>query len=190
MTEQEKMISGALYTTDAQLLKGLERGTALCNAYNATTAAQSEERLHILQKLFGNIQGTIHIEPPFRCDYGTQISIGNRFYCNYDCIILDSCPVIIGSNVLFGPRVSIYTATHPLDAAERISGLEYGKPITIGDNVWIGCSAVINAGVTIGNNAVIGSGSVVTRNIPENVLAVGNPCRVLRPITREDRLLP
>ena len=127
------------------------------------------------------------IEPPFRCDYGFHIFLGSGFYANYDCIILDVCPVTIGERVLLGPRVGIYTAAHPLDAAVRATGAEYGAPVTIGDDVWVGGNAVICPGVTIGTGSVIGAGSVVTRDIPPGVVAAGNPCRVLRPIGPADR---
>ena len=139
-----------------------------------------------LKELFGSTGEKIWIEPPFHCDYGCHVSVGEGFYANYDCIILDVCPVTIGERVLLGPRVCIYTAAHPMDAAVRATGLEYGKPVVIGDDVWIGGNSVINPGVTVGSNTVIGSGSVVTRSIPSGVIAVGNPCRVLRPITDED----
>lgn len=133
------------------------------------------------------LAGKLYIEPPFHCDYGCHISVGEWFYANYDCIMVDVCKVKIGDNVMFGPRVGIYTAGHPIDAEIRNTGLEFGAPVTIGDNVWVGGSVVINPGVTIGNNVVIGSGSVVTKDIPDNVVAVGNPCRVLREITEEDK---
>ena len=116
-----------------------------------------------------------------------NISVGENFYANYGCVIIDVCKVKIGDNVMLGPNVGIYTAGHPIDAEVRNSGLEFGKPITIGDNVWIGGSSVVNPGVSIGDCVVIGSGSVVTKDIPDNVIAVGNPCRVLRPITEEDK---
>lgn len=125
--------------------------------------------------------------PPFHCDYGKNIEVGENFFANYNCIILDVAKVTIGKNVMFAPNVSIYTAGHPIHPDSRNSGYEYGIPVTIGDNVWIGGSVVINPGVTIGNNVVIGSGSVVTKDIPDNVIAVGNPCRVIREITEEDR---
>ena len=127
------------------------------------------------------------IEPPFRCDYGSNILIGDNFYANFDCIILDVCPVTIGDNVLFGPRVCLFTASHPVDPSGRSSGLEFGKPISIGNDVWIGGGALINPGVTIGNASIIGAGAVVTRDIPDHVIAAGNPCRVVRPVTGEDR---
>ena len=127
------------------------------------------------------------IEQPFRCDYGKNIEVGNNFFANYNCVILDVAKVTIGENVMFAPNVSIYTAGHPIHPESRNSGYEYGIPVTIGNNVWVGGNVVITPGVTIGNNVVIGAGSVVTKDIPDNVIAVGNPCRVIREITEEDR---
>ena len=129
----------------------------------------------------------VHIEAPFHCDYGKNIEVGDYFFANYNCAILDVGKVIIGDNVQFAPNVSLYTAGHPIHPDSRNSGYEYGIGITIGDNVWLGGNVVVNPGVHIGNNAVIGSGSVVTKDIPDNVIAVGNPCRVIREITEEDR---
>jgi maltose O-acetyltransferase len=126
----------------------------------------------------------VWIEPPFYCDYGSNITLGDKVYFNFNCIILDIAPVVIGSGVMFGPAVQIYTATHPLNAAERNSGLEFGLPISIGDDVWVGGGAIICPGVKIGARSVIGAGSVVTKDIPEDVLAVGNPCRVIRAIEK------
>ena len=125
--------------------------------------------------------------PPFRCDYGSHIYLGENFYANYELIVLDQCDVRFGDNVMLGPRVSLFSAGHPLDADIRNAGLEYGKPITVGSNVWMGGCVTVNGGVTIGDNVVIGSGSVVTHDIPSNVIAAGNPCRVLRPLTDADR---
>jgi maltose O-acetyltransferase len=186
MTEKEKMLSGGLYTLDDELWRGLRNARRLTRLYNATAEDETERRRELLSELFGRIGEKIYIEPPFRCDYGGNISVGENFYANFDCIILDVCKVTIGNNVFFGPRVCVYTAGHPIDAAARNALLEFGKPVTIGDSVWIGGNTVINPGVTIGSNVVIGSGSVVTKNIPDNTVAVGNPCRVLRAITDED----
>jgi len=136
----------------------------------------------LIRRILGKAGGNIHIEAPFRCDYGWNIEVGNNFYANYNCIILDVGKVVIGDNVMFAPNVSILTAGHPIHPTPRNSGYEYGIPITIGDNVWIGGNVVVNPGVTIGNNTVIGSGSIVTKNIPDNVVAVGNPCQVVRQI--------
>ena len=141
----------------------------------------------MIKNILGKTGEEICIEQPFRCDYGKNIEVGNNFFANYNCVILDVAKVTIGENVMFAPNVSIYTAGHPIHPESRNSGYEYGIPVTIGDNVWIGGNVVITPGVTIGNNVVIGAGSVVTKDIPDNVIAVGSPCRVLREITENDR---
>lgn len=188
MTEKEKMLSGNLYiANDEELRRDNKKSRMLTRLFNNSTEEQLSYRKELLKELFEKTGENLYIEPPFRCDYGCHISLGNNFYANYDCIIVDVCKVEIGENVLFGPRVGIYTAGHPIDAEIRDTGLEFGKPVKIGNSVWVGGSTVINPGVTIGNNVVIGSGSVVTKDIPDNVVAVGNPCRVLRPITEEDK---
>ena len=188
MTEREKMVSGRLYfSEDPGLVAQRRRARPLTHAYNATGPDELDRRRAILQELLGEMGEGAYIEPTFRCDYGSNIRLGRWFYANFDCIILDVAPVTIGDNVLFAPRVGVYTAAHPIDAEIRNTGLEYAKPITIGDNVWVGANVAINPGVTIGSDVVIGAGSVVTKDIPDHVVAVGNPCRVLRPITDEDR---
>ncbi|MDE6209221.1 MAG: sugar O-acetyltransferase [Lachnospiraceae bacterium] len=188
MTEKELMLSEKLYlANDEELTTGRTRSRQLTRLFNNTTEEQNEYRVQLLKKLFKKTGDNIYIEPPFRCDYGSNITVGENFYANFDCIILDVNEVIIGDNVLFAPRVCVYTAGHPVDADIRNSGVEFGKKVIIGNNVWIGGSTVINPGVTIGANTVIGSGSVVTKDIPEGVVAVGNPCRVIRKITDEDR---
>ena len=141
----------------------------------------------MIKDIVGKCGKDIFIEPPFHCDYGKNIEVGENFYANFNCVILDVGKVKIGTNVMFAPNVSIYTAGHPIHPESRNSGYEYGIGITIGDNVWVGGSVVINPGVHIGNNVVIGSGSVVTKDIPDNVIAVGNPCRIIREITEDDR---
>jgi len=186
MTEKEKMLAGMLYTVNDELRRELLNAKRITRRYNATTEEEADVRRRLLGELFAKVGENIYIEPPFRCDYGGNITIGENFYANYDCIILDVGRVTIGRDVKFGPRVCVYTAGHPIDAAMRRALLEYGKPITIGDDVWVGGNTVINPGVTIGSNVVIGSGSVVTKDIPDNVVAVGNPCKILRPITEED----
>lgn len=187
MTERERMLSGQLYRCQGEELLGImARARRLTGQINETRFEQVELRVQLLKQLLGHTGDHVYVEPSFRCDYGVNISVGDHFFANYDCIIVDVCPVTIGRNVFFGPRVCVYTATHPIDAQVRASGLEYGKPVTIGDDVWIGGNAVINPGVTIGSNVVIGSGSVVTKSIPDGVIAAGNPCRVIRPITEED----
>ena len=188
MTEKEKMLSQGLYSShDAELKKDAMRSRRLTRLYNSTTEDEREYRLQLLKELFGSTGEHISVEPPFRCDYGSNTYIGENFYANFDCIILDVAKVFIGDNCLFGPRVCVFTPAHPIDAEVRNTGIEYGKEIHIGNNVWVGGNTVINPGVTIGNNVVIGSGSVVTKDIPDNVVAVGNPCKVIRPITDKDK---
>ena len=187
MTEKEKMLAGLLYDPrDPELIQDAARSRRLTRLFNNTTEEQIGYRIRLLKELFGSTGENLYIEPPFRCDYGSNIHIGERFYANFDCIILDVAEVHIGKNCLFGPRVCIYTPCHPIDTDIRNMGIECGKSVVIGDNVWIGGSSVINPGVTIGSNTIIGSGSVVTKDIPDHVIAVGNPCKVLRPITEED----
>ena len=181
MTEKEKMLLGKLYNaSDAELQKELKRCRKLTRLFNNSTEEDIEYRSKLLKDLFGKVGENIFIEPTFRCDYGKNIYIGDNFAANYDCIILDVCKVEIGNNVMFGPRVSVFTAGHPIDADVRITGLEFGKEIKIGNNVWIGGNTVITPGVKIGDNVIIGAASVVTKDIEDNVIAVGNPCKILR----------
>lgn len=188
MTEKERMLAGRLYIAQGEeLARESKRAKRLTRQFNLTSEEELGKRLEILRDLLGSAGNNIYIEPPFRCDYGSHIYIGDNFYANYDCIIIDVCDVKIGMNVFFGPRVCLYTAGHPLDAEVRNTLLEFGKPITIGDSVWIGGNTVVNPGVTIGSQVVIGSGSVLTKDIPAGVIAVGNPCRVLREINDADR---
>lgn len=180
-TEKEKMIDGEYYVAhDSELTKEREAARKLTRVYNGTIETDAHTRRALLKQLFGFIGGSIQIEPSFRCDYGYNIYVGDHFYANFDCVILDVCKVSIGKNCLLGPGVHIYTACHPLNAEERRSGAEYGKPVTIGENVWIGGRAVINPGVAIGNNAVIASGAVVTRDVPADAVVGGNPARVIK----------
>lgn len=155
--------------------------------YNSCRPDKIEERIKMIKNLIGKTGDEIYIEQPFYCDYGSNIEIGENFYSNHNCIILDVGKVTIGNNVMFAPNVAVYTAGHPIHPDSRNSGYEYGIPVTIGDNVWVGGNVIINPGVNIGNNVVIGSGSVVTKDIPDNVIAAGNPCRIIREITEEDR---
>lgn len=181
-TERAKMLAGQLYDPfDPELVAGRERARDLCQDLNATRESQTAERRRILQELFGTGGDTAWMQPPFYCDYGSNIHLGERVYFNFNCVVLDVCEVRIGDYTLFGPAVQILTPLHPLGAAERRER-EYGKPIEIGSDVWVGGDALILAGVRIGNGCVIGAGSVVTRDIPDGVLAVGNPCRVIRDI--------
>jgi maltose O-acetyltransferase len=172
---------------DEELVRGRLEAKKALYQYNNLPPEEMVQGFEILRKLFGKPGNSFWIEQPFRCDYGYTISIGENFYANYNCIILDSAPVTIGNNVMFGPNVGIYTAGHPLHVEPRIRGVEYGISITIGDNVWIGAGAIILPGVTIGSNSVIGAGSVVTKDVPSGVLAAGNPCKVLRTILEEER---
>ena len=183
MTEKEKMIAGMIYiASDFELRADFLHTKGLIYKYNQTREYDTDIRKGILTELFAKVGDEIYIEPPFRCDYGYNISVGEHFYANYDCIILDVTKVQIGNNVLFGPRVCLYTAGHPINAATRNEELEFGIPITIGNDVWLGGNVIVNPGVTIGNNVVIGSGSVVIKDIPDNSVAVGNPCKVIREI--------
>ena len=190
MTNKELMLTGELYklNDDKELNEDFMRARRLTRLFNSMTEEQMEERKEIIKELFKSTGENVHVEQTFHCDYGCHISVGENFYANYDCIMVDVCEIIIGDNVLLAPRVGLYTAGHPIDAAVRNEGLEFGKPVIIGDNVWIGGNAVINPGVTIGSGVVIGSGSVVTKDIPDHVVAVGNPCRVLRKINEEDKI--
>src|SRR5574344_479302 len=187
-SEKEKMISGKPYKAYGdELLAERQYAKEMIFDFNSLRPNQIDERNEILKRLLGKTKDKYFIEPPFRCDYGYNIEIGENFYSNYNLIILDCAPVKIGDNVLIGPNVSIYTAGHPLHYEIRNQEYEYAFPIIIGDNVWIGGNVVINPGVSIGENSVIGSGSVVTKDIPNNVIAIGNPCKVLRVITDDDK---
>lgn len=160
----------------------------LVDKFNSASRSETMTRTgEYLGKLFAHMGKECYIEPPFYCDYGTNIHVGDYFYANTGLIVLDQCDVIIGDHAFLGPRVNIYCACHPIDAMIRNTGVELGKPVTIGDNVWIGGNTVINPGVTIGSNVVIGSGSVVTKDIPDSVIAAGNPCKVIRMITNKDK---
>lgn len=188
-TERERMIAGRTYrSTDPELTLARAATKRILHEYNTTHPDAEEQRMELLRSLFGSMGEFLWIEPPFRCDYGGQISIGNGVYANYDLAILDCAPVTIGNLVLFGPRVTLATASHPIDFQQRVVDMyEYAEPITIEDGAWLGAHVVVGPGVTIGARAVIGAGSVVTRDIPPDVVAAGAPCRVLRPITDRDR---
>ncbi|WP_293906594.1 MULTISPECIES: sugar O-acetyltransferase [unclassified Sphingobacterium] len=186
---KEKMIAGLPYIdSDGQLFKERQYAKEELKRFNDSEPKQIKFRKQIIQKLFKTTGSRFFLEPPFRCDYGYNITIGENFYSNYNCTILDCAPVTIGENVLFGPNVSLFTAGHPLHFEARNQGWEFAQPIVIEDNVWIGGHVVVNPGVRIGKNAVIGSGSVVTKDIPADVIAAGNPCRIIRPITETDRI--
>ena len=182
-TEREKMLAGELYdSTDSDLAARRNRARDLCQSLNATRSDDTDQRRAILRQLFGAGGDSVWIEPPFFCDYGENIRLGERVFFNFNCVLLDVCPVTIGDFTMFGPAVQIYTPLHPLNAAAR-RGKEYGKPVVIGSDVWVGGGAIILPGITIGDRAVIGAGSVVTRDVPADVFAAGNPCRVIRAIT-------
>ena len=183
MTEREKMLAGAWYFPGDEELTALRRrAAALCQAANALPPEGEGERMELLRPLFGKTGAAFTINPHFHCDYGGNITLGEDFYANYNCVILDCAPVTFGDRVLVGPGCGFYTAIHPLDAARRATGAEKAAPITVGDDVWFGGNVTVLPGVTIGGGAVIGAGSVVTHDIPPGVVAAGNPCRVLRPV--------
>lgn len=177
------MIAGEMYNAeDPVLLKERQAVRRKMRLYNQTTELEEKKRKALLKYMFGSTGENILIEPNLRFDYGYNTYIGENFYANFDCIFLDVCEIRIGNDCMFGPRVQILTATHPLHPTERNSGKEYGKPITIGNNVWIGGGAIINPGITIGNNAVIASGAVVTKAVPNNVVVGGNPAKIIKEI--------
>lgn len=181
-TERQKMLAGEMYDPfDPELVAARTRARDLCRDLNATRDSDETERRRILRDLFGAGGDTVWMQPPFYCDYGTNVELGERVFFNFNCIVLDVCRIRIGDFTLFGPAVQIYTPLHPFNAEQR-RRQEYGKAIDIGSDVWVGGGASILAGVSIGSRAVIGAGSVVTRNVPEAVFAAGNPCRVIRPI--------
>lgn len=186
MTEYEKMISGELYNgSDAELARMRKDARELLTRINASAQdIRDGERLELCVKLFGKTGKGLWLQPPFYCDYGKNIELGENTYMNFNCVILDVAKVKIGRNVFMGPNVQIYTAGHPLDAKLRAEGQEFGKPITIGDDVWIGGSAILCPGVKIGDRTVIAAGAVVTKDIPSDVVAGGNPAKIIKPITR------
>jgi maltose O-acetyltransferase len=182
-TEKEKMLAGEPYDPlDSELAQARNRARDLCQDLNATRVIHQAERRRILSQLFGKGGESVWMEPPFFCDYGSNILLGERVFFNFNCVVLDVCLVKIGRFTLFGPAVQIYTAAHPMNAELRRKQ-EFGKPIEIGSDVWVGGGAIICPGVKIGSKTVIGAGSVITKNIPDGVVAAGNPCRVIREIT-------
>jgi maltose O-acetyltransferase len=181
------MLAGELYDAmDPELVTARDRARDLCQTLNTTRESDRDVRRRLLTDLFGRGGDTVWMQPPFYCDYGTNILLGERVFFNFNCVVLDVCEVRIGDFTLFGPAVQIYTPMHPMDPALRRQQ-EYGRPVEIGSDVWVGGGAIICPGVRIGSRSVIGAGSVVTRDIPADVFAAGNPCRVIRPITPADR---
>ena len=186
MTEKEKMIAGQMYDAlDVELTADRKRARLLFQKINKLDDSNKTQRDQLFYELVGSAGKNLWIEPPFYCDYGYNIEVGDNVFMNFNCCILDVSTVRIGSNVMFAPGVQVLTATHPLEAKERNSGKEFAKPITIGDEVWIGGNAIICPGISIGNRAVIGAGAVVTRDIPDDVFAAGNPARVVKHIENQ-----
>jgi maltose O-acetyltransferase len=186
-TERDKMLAGELYDAlDPALVAERNRVRGLCQKLNASRDAEEDLRRDLCKQIFGRGGDTVWMQPPFYCDYGTNIELGERVFFNFNCVVLDVCRVRIGDFTLFGPAVQVLTPMHPLDAALRRKQ-EYGKPVEIGSDVWVGAAALILPGVTIGSGTVVGAGSVVTRDIPAGVFAAGNPCRVIREISPEKR---
>ena len=188
MTEREKMERGLLYLADAdpELLERRQRCKELCRAFNQLPFAAAAEQEALLRQIFGSVGAAPVVTAPFWCDYGYHITVGDQFYANHNCVILDPAPVTFGHRVFVGPNCCFSTAAHPLDARRRGQGLEYAEPIRVGNDVWFGANVTVLPGVTIGDGTVIGAGSVVTRDIPPGVVAAGVPCRVLRPVTEAD----
>ncbi|GGP08556.1 sugar O-acetyltransferase [Oceanobacillus neutriphilus] len=185
--QYQNLLAGKLYKPDDKIQSMKNKGRYLSRLFNQTTEEENAERKSLIKQLFGSTGEIYTVKPPFYCSHGAHIHVGENFFCNFNCIFLDLNEIHIGSNVAIGPRVSIYTALHPIDQDGRNTSLEYALPVMIEDNVWIAGDVVINPGVTIGEGSIIGSGSVVTRSIPKNVIALGNPCRVHREITEEDK---
>jgi len=179
--QKAKMLAGQLYVADdPELYAAHLRAQDILAKFNATSAGAGDERRMLLTDLFGRFGDGAVLKPTLRCDYGFNISIGDRTFINFDCVLLDCNRITIGDEVQFAPGVHIYTATHPIDAKQRRSGVEYALPVTIGDGAWLGGGTIVCPGITIGENTVVGAGSVVTRDLPANVVAAGNPCRVMR----------
>lgn len=189
MTEWEKAQAGYMYDAnyDQKIVEDRTKCADLCWKFNNCRPSDTEKQWELLQEMLGSIKGQPVITAPFYCDYGFNISIGKNFYTNHNCTILDGAKVEFGDNVFIAPNCVISTAGHAIDSEQRSQGLEIARPIKVGNNVWIGANVSILPGVTIGDNTIIGAGSVVNKDIPANVIAVGNPCRVMRQITEEDK---
>lgn len=184
----QRMLYGKMYNDlSSELMRKRNDVVLLTNRYNRSYGEAQRVRESILRDILGGMGENVNFEPDFRCEFGSNIFIGNNFFANFDCVILDCNRIVIGNNVLFGPRVGLYAGNHATHPEDRVAGGCYSKPITIGDNVWVGAGVHIMGGVTIGRNSIIGAGSVVTKDIPENVIAAGVPCRMIREITEEDR---
>lgn len=180
-SEKEKMLSGNLYNAaDTELTQELLQARLLLKGFNDSREDEDQKRIEILKNLIPEKGKNVFIQPPFYCDYGTNIILGYDVYFNFNCVVLDVMPVKIGSRTLIGPNVQLYTATHPMNFKERALGFELAKPINIGEDVWIGGSTVVCPGVNIGDRTVVGAGSVVTKDVPADVFAAGNPCKVIR----------
>jgi len=177
------MLAGELYDPhDPELVAEREHARELTTRYNRTDPDEGDERRRLREELFGSLGEDVTVETPFQCDYGGNLHVGDRFFANFDCVVLDVCRVEFGDDCMLGPGVHVYTATHPLSPEERADGLEYGKPVTVGDDVWVGGRAVLNPGVTVGDGAMVASGAVVTEDVPERVVVQGNPAEVVREI--------
>ncbi|GBF35597.1 maltose O-acetyltransferase [Desulfocucumis palustris] len=182
-TEKDKMLNGEIYyPNDQELLNERKKARRLTRLYNQTLETDEVKRTELLKELFGSTGDNIYIEPTLHCDYGYNLHIGENFYANFDCVFVDVCEIRIGDNCFIGPGVHIYTATHPQNPFERATGAEYGRPVNIGNNVWIGGKAVINPGVKIGNNVVVASGAVVIKSVPDNVVVGGNPAKIIKQV--------
>lgn len=189
MTEKEKRDAGFLYNAnyDPELLAEIERCNDLCHLFNQLKPSERDKQQAILRQIFGHMGRCVTVNTPFWCDYGYQTTVGDYFFANHNCQLLDGAPITFGDHVFIAPNCLFTTAEHAIDAEQRDAGLEVALPITVGSHVWIGAGTTVLGGVTIGDHTVIGAGSVVTKDIPSNVVAVGVPCRVLRPITAADR---
>ncbi|MDB2223100.1 DapH/DapD/GlmU-related protein [Halorubrum ezzemoulense] len=184
--EKERMLAGEAYDPSApELVADRKRARDRCRRYNATAPTEADRRDRLLSELFGAVEGDATVVPPFRCDYGYNVGVGDGFFANYGCVVLDVAPVAFGKNCLLGPGVHVYTATHPIDPAERAAGREFGDPVTVGDDAWIGGRAVITPGVEIGDGAVVAAGAVVVDDVPARTVVGGNPAEEIREIDDE-----